>query len=69
MENIKTIQELALDWFFDQLVENGIATKNEIKLVILINGYNQDALDSILYARTGYRSLSQYEEHEAEGGE
>ena len=68
MENVKTIKELALEWFFDQLVNNGIATYDEIRLVILINGYNEDSLNSILYARTGYRSWSQYEDCETAGG-
>ena len=51
-----------LDTYFDNLVEYQIATEEEIKLVTMINGWNEKSLDSILYARTGYRSWDQYEE-------
>ena len=50
-----------LDTYHDNLVEYQIATEEEIKLVTLINGWNKESLDSILYARTGYRSWDQYE--------
>lgn len=49
------------------LIENGIATEDEIDLVCAINGYNQETLNDILYARTGYRSLEQLREEEEEG--
>lgn len=44
------------------LIENGIATEDEIILVCDINGHTQEALNSILYARTGYRSFEQIRE-------
>lgn len=53
-----------LDEYFDLLVEYGIATEDEIQLVIAINGYTGKTLNDILYARTGYRSWEQYEESE-----
>lgn len=53
-----------LDEYFDLLVEYGIATEDEIRLVININGYTGETLDDILYVRTGYRSWEQYEEYE-----
>lgn len=46
------------------LIENGIATKEEITLVCNINGHAQEALEDILYARTGYRSFEQIQEEE-----
>ena len=49
---------------WDFLVDYGIATEKEIGLVCSINGTNLDSLESILYSRTGYRSLEQYTESE-----
>lgn len=42
----------------------GIATEEEIDLVTNINGYSEETLSDILYARTGYRDIEQYEEAE-----
>ena len=44
---------------YDYLVEYEIATEEEVGLVCSINGTNLDSLESILYVRTGYRSLEQ----------
>lgn len=55
-----------LDDYFDLLVEYGIATKEEIRLVISINGYTGQTLDDILYVRTGYRNWEQFAEAELE---
>ena len=52
------------DAIWDYLVENEIATKDEIALVTSINGYNEDALNDILFCRTGYRSVEQITEME-----
>lgn len=41
------------------LIDNGIATLEEINLVSKINGYTIEMLQDILYVRTGYRSLEQ----------
>jgi len=51
---------IAKTW--DYLIESGIATEAELQLVTDINGYNETALNDIIYARTGYRSLNQLEE-------
>ena len=47
---------------YDYLVDNSIATEEEIKLVTRINGDNIDTYENILYARIGYRSFEQLEE-------
>ena len=49
---------------YDYLVEFDIATEKEIGLVCSINGTNLESLESILYVRTGYRSLEQLGEME-----
>ena len=59
-----TIYKNELDNYFDFLVDNCIATKEELKLVTSINGYNEATLNDILYVRTGYRSIEQYKECE-----
>lgn len=45
---------------YDCLVREEIATPDEIALVTAINGDNEEAYESILYARTGYRSFESY---------
>ena len=56
----KTIEQA-----WDLLIDYNVATQNELELVTSINGYNIDALNSIIYARTAYRNIEQLmEEHE-----
>ena len=52
------------DEMWDRLVDEGIATEEEINLVTDINGYTEEALLDILYARTGYRNFEQMEDEE-----
>ena len=52
------------DALWDLLLEYGIATEKELCLVTTINGFNLETLESVLYAREGYRSLEQYLESE-----
>ena len=49
---------------YDYILNNDIATKDEIRLVTSINGYNEESLNSIIYSRTGYRSIEQLQELE-----
>lgn len=52
---------------YDQIVDMGIATAEEINLVRCIaEGSWDEVLDAIIYARTGYRSLEQMIEAEEE---
>lgn len=44
----------------DFLMDNCIATEEEIRLVMDITGRNEETINSILFARTGYRSIEQY---------
>ena len=55
-------KELAKIW--DYIIENGIATEEELQLVTCINGYNEEALNDVIYARTAYHSVEQIEECE-----
>lgn len=51
-------QELINLW--DYMVEQSIATDDELRLVTSINGMNIDTLNDVLYVRTGYRDIKQY---------
>lgn len=48
---------------WDFLIDNSIATDDELRLVTCINGYKEQTFFDILYARCGLRDLEQaYEE-------
>jgi len=49
---------------YDLLIKDEIATEKELQLCCNIMGFNIETLNSILFARTGYRSLAQYLEYE-----
>jgi|TARA_R110001606_G_scaffold349314_1_gene499231 hypothetical protein len=49
---------------YDTLINDGIATEEEVRLVATINGDSVETYESILYVRTGYRSLEQYQEED-----
>ena len=55
---------MELDEQFNYLIEYGISTEEEMKLVTSINGYNEECVNDILYVRTGYRDMEQYLEYE-----
>lgn len=46
------------------LVEYGIATDEEIGLVVALNGKSTRTLNDILYVRTGCRNLEQFFEED-----
>lgn len=54
----------AIIW--DYIVDNGIATDDELKLVTCINGYSEDTLNDVIYAKTAYHSMEQIEECEGD---
>ena len=58
---MKTTEEL--NEIYDTMLELQICTFEEIELVTNINGYNEQALNDIVYARTGYQDLDQYVEY------
>ena len=47
---------------WDAIIEHGIATEEELKLVTAINGYNSDTLNDVIYVRTGYRNIEQFDD-------
>ena len=44
---------MTLEQKMEFLIENGIATEEEIKLVTCINGWNEESFDDIYYVRCG----------------
>lgn len=56
MENLMEI--------WNYLVDNGIATEEELQLITTINGYNEETLNDVIYARTGYHDMTQLKENE-----
>lgn len=60
---MKNQKEMTKTDMYDFLLENDIATTNEINLVTHINGYNKQALIDIIEVRTGY-NFDQYIEYE-----
>ena len=53
-----------IEQYWDKLIEYNLATDEELRLITYINGYSVDTLDDVLYARSGYRDLEQFEESE-----
>ena len=51
---------------WDAIIEYGIATEEELSLVTAIDGYNGDALNDVIFVRTGYRNIEQLLEEEQE---
>ena len=45
---------------WEKIVDFGIATDDELSLVTCLNGYTEETLNDVVYARTGYRDLEQY---------
>lgn len=56
-----TMSEL-FNKYYDYLIDNGIATEEEINLVCEIKGRSEDTLELILDCRTGYKSFDQLED-------
>jgi hypothetical protein len=51
-----------IEKIWDYLLENEIATQDELELITNINGYNVETLNDVLYAKTGYRSIDQLDD-------
>jgi len=53
-----------MDKLWDYIIDTQIATEDELRLVTCMNGYNEETLNDVIYARTGYHSMEQLEECE-----
>ena len=50
---------MTISEYWDYLIDRNIATEEELQLITSINGYNTDALNDVLYVRTGYNGVEQ----------
>jgi hypothetical protein len=48
---------------YDTMLELELCTFEEIELVSNINGFNEQAINDIVYVRAGYQTLDQYLEY------
>lgn len=53
-----------LEQYYNYLIEYEIVSEETLNVVTSINGYNEKALDDVLYVKTGYRDIEQYLEYE-----
>ena len=51
---------------WDYLIEQNIATDDELQLVTNGWGYSKDTLETVLYVRTAYRDFEQYDDETGE---
>ena len=58
---------MELNKMWDYLIDEGIATEEEeLQLITYINGYNIEALNAVLYVRTGYNDIERLTEELAD---
>ncbi|MDQ1341327.1 MAG: hypothetical protein QG567_2485 [Campylobacterota bacterium] len=55
---------MELGQIWDYIVNNGIATDEELKLITCINGFNETSLNDVIYARTGFNDIEQLMDEE-----
>jgi hypothetical protein len=53
--------EKGIMWMWDFLIRNDIATEDEIKLLHDINGFTENTMIEILFARTGFTDFKNAE--------
>ena len=53
---------MTVDQAYKMLIEYGIATPGELRLVTHLVGYRLDVLTAVLKTRTGYEDLDQFAE-------
>ena len=52
---------------WDFIIDNNIATEDEVRLVSDINGLNEETMTDIIYSRTGLRSYEQCKDEDYSG--
>lgn len=58
------MKELDKEDVWEMIIDYGIATESELQLVTDVAGYTLEVLSDVIYSRTGYYSIEQYEEFE-----
>jgi hypothetical protein len=54
---------------YEELIDLGMFTNEELELVTNINGYSVDTLNDCIYSRYGFHSLKQYLNEDEEDNE
>ena len=49
-----------LNELWNEIINDEIATEDELRLITDINGYNEEILNDVIYARTGCRDIEQF---------
>lgn len=62
MADYRTASEIERDTLYDTIIELDVATEDEIGVAIHFGGFNLETLQSLLYYKTGYRTLEQWKE-------
>ena len=55
-----------LEVMWNEIVTYGIATEDELRLVVGTCGYTKEVLNKIVYIKTGYKTLEEYKRKEAD---
>ena len=63
-KEINKMMSEKMNRMWDEMVELGIATDEELGLAVALCGVTEQTLTSVLYIRTGYRSLEQMNEED-----
>lgn len=58
---MKTKEEL--EKMYDKLLSVALVNREELELVICINGFNEKTINDIVYARHGYETLDDLIKH------
>lgn len=67
--DIKWKKELTPNELYNELIELGLFTNEELILLTNINGLSIDTLNDAIYSRFGYRDYNQFMESESENNE
>lgn len=62
-------KELTPNELYNELIEQGLFTNEELRLLTNINGLSIDTLNDAIYSRFGYRDYNQFMESENENNE
>lgn len=53
-----------LEDLYNELLNRGLFTEEELQLITCMNGYNIETLNAAIFARYGYRNLEQMTEED-----
>lgn len=62
LEGESSMGNYSIEEIRERIIDYEIATEEEINLVSDINGYSEETLNSIIYVKTGYNEIEQFEE-------